>query len=112
MAKIILEMDPGIIVTLFDDLKGLAGPTRAELLALSETAPGHPLSVRTGVTLMFNAGGPSMEQRGAPAIPSGHCQEKTKVFSVRRSVDKYFKRHQPDSVHIEKLPHVKFYNAV
>lgn len=56
MAMIILEMDPGIIVTIVNNEEGLAGASRAELLTRSEAAPGCPASVNPGVTLMLNTG--------------------------------------------------------
>lgn len=88
VAMTILEMDPGIIVTIFNNQEGLAGPAGAELW------PGCPVEYEPWVTLMLKAGPPCLEQ-WRTATPSGHHQENTKVFSVWRSVGEYFKKHQP-----------------
>lgn len=55
MTMTIWEMDPGIMVTVFNSQEGLAEPAGAELLTLSEAAPIFPLSVSPRVILMFNA---------------------------------------------------------
>lgn len=56
MAMTILEMEPGITVTIFNNQEGLAEPAGAELLTLSEAASVCSLSVSPRMILIPNAG--------------------------------------------------------
>lgn len=46
----ILGMDPGIIVTVFNNEEGVAAPAGAELITLSEAVPGCPTEYRPWVS--------------------------------------------------------------
>lgn len=107
----ILEMDPRIIVTIFNHQEGLAGPVGAELITLRKAVSGCPLSVSTGASQCLMQADHSWNSENLLSFPEGIVGKDKGVF-CRRSVEKYFKKHQSAQFMKKKLPHVQFYNVV